>query len=193
MARHTPTVRLHLVRHGRATAGWTEDLDPDLDEVGRSQAEAMAGELAKHGPMPVVSSPLRRARSTAAALERIWGVRATVEPRVGELPSPVGPDGDLAARGPWLRRVLLSRWDDPELDPRIQQWRRELVEALTGLERETVVTTHFVAINAVVGVATGDQRVTCFRPDYCSRTVVDVVDGTVRLVALGREAPTDVR
>ncbi len=153
----------------------------------------MADQLAGQGPLPVVSSPLRRARSTAAALEEVWGVQASIEPRVGEIPSPTGPEGGLAARGAWLRRVLLGRWDDPELDPRVEQWRRALLDALVGIEEETVITTHFVAINAVVGVATGDQRVTCFRPDYCSRTVVEVTGGAIRLVTLGPEAPTEVR
>ena len=36
-------VRLHLVRHGRAAAGWDDDADPPLDEVGQRQALAVAG------------------------------------------------------------------------------------------------------------------------------------------------------
>jgi hypothetical protein len=30
--------RLHLVRHGRAAAGWDTDPDPGLDDIGRRQA-----------------------------------------------------------------------------------------------------------------------------------------------------------
>jgi broad specificity phosphatase PhoE len=187
------SVRLYLVRHGRAAAGWTEDRDPDLDDLGRSQAEAMASELAPRGPMPIVSSPLRRARSTAAALERVWPVPVTVEPRVGEIPSPSGPDGELSERGPWLRQVMLGRWDDPALGPDLDRWRRGLIDALVGLQEDTVLTTHFVAINAAVGAANGDPRVTSFRPDYCSCTVFDVSDGALRLVALGEEGATAVR
>ncbi len=186
-------VRLYLIRHGRAAAGWTEDLDPDLDDLGRSQAEASASELAPRGPMPIVSSPLRRARSTAAAFERVWPVAATVEPRVGEIPSPSGSEGDLSARGLWLRQVMLGRWDDPALGPDLARWRRGLIDALVGLQEDTVVTTHFVAINAAVGAASGDPRVTCFRPNYCSCTVFDVSGGGLRLVALGEEGATAVR
>ena len=38
--------RLWLVRHGRAAAGWNVDPDPDLDEVGREQADRVAAPLA---------------------------------------------------------------------------------------------------------------------------------------------------
>ena len=31
-------LRIHLVRHGRAAASWAENLDPGLDQLGRSQA-----------------------------------------------------------------------------------------------------------------------------------------------------------
>ncbi|MEY4230069.1 MAG: hypothetical protein RLZZ362_918, partial [Actinomycetota bacterium] len=43
--------RLYLVRHGRATAGWDVDPDPGIDELGRSQAAAVADRLAALGPM----------------------------------------------------------------------------------------------------------------------------------------------
>jgi broad specificity phosphatase PhoE len=55
-----------------------------------------------------------------------------------------------------------------------------------------VVFSHFVAINVAVGEATGDDRVTVFSPDHCSVTVLDVVDGTLRLVERGAEAATRV-
>src|SRR5439155_21590840 len=80
--------RIYLVRHGKAAAGWGAHLDPGLDDAGRAQAEEMAKALAPSGPLPLVASPLRRTRETAAALERRWAVAARIEPRVGEIPSP---------------------------------------------------------------------------------------------------------
>ncbi len=59
--------RLILVRHGRAAGGWDDDLDPGLDELGRAQAEAMADLVAPRGPLPILVSPMRRCRETAAA------------------------------------------------------------------------------------------------------------------------------
>src|SRR5258707_9406918 len=101
---------IYLVRHGRAAADWGSHVDRGLDDVGRTQAEAMARELAPKGPLPLVASPLRRTRETAAALERRWELVARIEPRVGEIPSPVE---DLAARAAWLRGIMPCRW--PEL------------------------------------------------------------------------------
>ena len=65
-------LRLLLLRHAetdwnreRRYQGWT---DTDLSEVGRGQAEA-AGRLLARQPLAAVwSSPLRRARDTAAAI-----------------------------------------------------------------------------------------------------------------------------
>ncbi len=185
--------RLYLVRHGQAAAGWSEDTDPDLDEVGQAQATAVAKELSRYGPLPVLTSPLRRARSTAAVFERVWGVEAVVDARVGEIPSPPGPDGALERRGTWLAEVMRARWDDADLGETLQAWRRQVVEALIGLDQDTLVTTHFIAINAAVGEATADPLVTCFRPANCSFTVLDVGDGRLHLVQRGREATTVVR
>ena len=184
--------RLYLVRHGHAAAGWSEDTDPDLDELGRTQAVAVAVELAELGPLAIVTSPLRRARSTAAAFEKVWGVPAVVEPRVGEIPSPAGAEGELERRGPWLGRIMAATWDDPVVDTVLQGWRRAVVDALLGMAEDAVVTSHFIAINAALGEATSDRRVTCFRPDNCSFTVIDNAGSRLQLVQRGREAVTTV-
>ena len=185
--------RLYLVRHGRAAAGWSEDPDPDLDEVGRGQAIALAVELAELGPLPIVTSPLLRARSTAAAFEQVWGVPAVVEARVGEIPSPPGEEGELERRGPWLARIMGGTWDDDFVTEELRGWRSGVVDALLGMEDDTVVATHFIAINAAVGEATDDKRVTGFRPDNCSYTVIENAGGALKLVQRGREAATVVR
>jgi hypothetical protein len=66
--------------------------------------------------------------------------------------------------------------------------------AIRALRADTVVVTHFLAINAVVGAATADDRVVCFTPTHCSRTSVDLdADGSLRVVELGDTGRTDVR
>ena len=178
--------RLVLVRHGRAAAGFDADHDPGLDDVGRVQADAAAEAVA--GPLPIVTSPLRRTRETAAAFERRWSVTASTDERVGEIESPTD---DLAERGAWLRDVLVRRWSD--LDPPLRRWRQSVVDALMAMPADTLVVTHFVAINAAVGAALDDDRVVVFRPDNCSRTVLDVEGDRLRVVELGAEADTVVR
>jgi broad specificity phosphatase PhoE len=179
--------RLYLVRHGKAAAGWDADADPGLDEVGQAQAEAIAERLAPLGPLPLVSSPLRRTRETAAALARRWDATPRIEPRIAEIPSPVE---DLVARGAWLAAVMQQRW--PALDARLHAWRAELLAALAACTEDTVLVTHFIAINVAVGAAQGDDRVIGFRPDNCSCSVVDVAGGALTLVQKGDEAATRV-
>ena len=71
---------IQLVRHGRAAAGWDTDPDPGLDAVGRSQADALAERLGPSTPLPIVTSPFRRCRETAAPLAVRWAATPVVEP-----------------------------------------------------------------------------------------------------------------
>ena len=178
---------LYLVRHGRAAAGWDADPDPGLDSEGRAQAEVMAEKLAPLGPLPVIVSPMARARETAAPLAAAWSVEPRIEPRVGEIPSPMQ---DLEERGQWLREIAARRWS--VLEASLSQWRAAAIAALTGLHTDTVVITHFILINAAVGAATGDDRVVSFSPDYCSVTRLRVQAGGLELVARGATGRTRV-
>lgn len=179
--------RLYLVRHGQAAAGWDADLDPGLDDVGRGQAEAMAARLAPDGPLPIVCSPLRRTRETAAPLAERWATTPTIDERVAEIPSPTD---DLFERVEWLHAALAGSWSD--LGPEYLAWRARLLGALAELTADTVVVTHFVAVNAVLGVAFGDDRVVVRSVANASVTVVDHDGSTMVIVDGPEEADTRV-
>lgn len=178
---------LYLIRHGRAAAAWDVDHDPGLDDLGREQAERMAQTIAPRGPLNFLASPMRRTRETAAPLARIWGVEPRIEPRVSEIPSPTA---DLQARGQWLREIATQSWRT--LDDSLQHWRTELLAALSELDRDTVVVTHYIAINLAAGAAIGNDTVVHFRPDYCSVTELSNTGGKLHLVRYGAEANTKV-
>jgi broad specificity phosphatase PhoE len=180
--------RLYLVRHGKAAAAFDADLDPGLDALGQAQAEAMAAAVAPLGPLALLVSPLKRTRETAAPLEAMWGIVGAIEPAVAEIPSPTP---DLAARRLWLDQIMAAGW--PEADATLQAWRLGVIERLLAVPEDTVDDSHFIAINVAVGAATGDPRVVSFRPDNCSRTVLDVEDDRLVLVERGAEAETEVR
>jgi broad specificity phosphatase PhoE len=182
--------RITMVRHGQAAASWGDDLDPGLSDVGAAQARAAADALAPIGPQPIVCSPLRRCRETAAALAGLWGVEPVVDERVGEIVSPADQTG-LEARAAWLRIAMQGTWS--ALGPGHHGWRRSVLDAVTALREDTVVHSHFIAINVVVGAATGDDRLVCFAPDNCSWTVFDVDGDNISVVELGRQATTEVR
>jgi broad specificity phosphatase PhoE len=64
---------------------------------------------------------------------------------------------------------------------------------LAACDDDTVVVSHFVAINAVIGACLGDDRLVIRSLDNASRTVVDVDGGRFALVEGGREADTLIR
>ena len=180
--------RVTLVRHGKAAAGW-EDTDPPLDDIGRAQADSMAAAIGGSA-RPLFTSPLRRTRETAAALEGLWGVDATVEPRVGEV---VAPDEfDLSTRVTWLRGFLSGTYT--AAGDAYCQWRDDVLATLRALPDESVVVSHFVAINVAIGKAWGDDRVVCQAVDNCSRTIIDIDASTDAwsVVVLGDAASTVV-
>ena len=181
--------RLYLVRHGRAAAGWNTDPDPGLDDLGRRQATAVAERLAPLGPLAILTSPLLRCRETASHLAELWRAEALIEPRVAEIPSPEGVA--MVDRVEWLRTAMAGTWR--ELGPRYATFRDNVLSVLCGLEADSVVFSHFVAINGAIGAAVGDDRLVVRSLDNCSVTVIDVVDAALQLVESGHEADTLIR
>lgn len=176
-------IRLILVRHGQPDGTWGNDPDPGLDARGHEQAGATADALVSLGPLPIVVSPLRRTLETAAPLAAQWDVTPTVDARVGELKAPPDPRPDHAT---WLRTLVTGLGADaPEV---MGPFRDRVLAAIRAITTDTVVVTHFLAINAIVGAANGDDRVMSFRPGHCSRTVIESSAGVLRVVELGESA-----
>jgi len=181
--------RIVLVRHAQPDGRWGRDPDPGLDALGHEQARALADALAPIGPLPVVVSPLRRTRETAVPLLARWAVEPVVERGVGELAAPAKAEPDHAT---WLRTLMSGT--GAEHAAVMAPFRARVLEAIRALRTDTVVVTHFLAINAVVGAATADDRVVCCTPVHCSRTIVELdADGGLRLLDLGDSGRTDVR
>lgn len=176
--------RLYLVRHGKAAAGFGESMDPGLDEMGQGQAAAAAARLAPLGPLPILTSPLKRTRETAAPLAQLWKKTPAVEEAVAEIPSPKGMT--LEGRTAWLRALMAGSWRDAGYE--LAAWRESVIATLAAIEADTVIFSHYVAINVAAGAALGDDRVVVFSPDNCSVTVLDVTESGLLLVEKGHEA-----
>lgn len=187
-------VRLYLIRHGQATGGWDQDMDPGLSMLGWEQASEAAAKLEELGPLPLITSPMRRTQETARPFTAQWGGTARIEPRISEIPS---PSEDLEARKAWLTEVMAGTWNDPGAqragDYDLKAWRQGVIDAVSETRVPTVFTSHFIAINVIAGHLLGDDRVVAFRPDNCSITIVENDGGKLRLVQLGHEAVTEVR
>ena len=74
-------MRLILVRHAHADPGDPDDLRP-LSARGRDEARALGEQLAAERPDAVVSSPLLRARETAAAIAKAAGTDVLIDERL---------------------------------------------------------------------------------------------------------------
>ena len=81
-------VRIYIVRHAKTAEPWRTALDAPLSAEGLEQAVRVAKELCPLGPLPLLSSPLQRARQTAAPLGDLWQTDVKIEPRVREIPAP---------------------------------------------------------------------------------------------------------
>lgn len=83
-----PVRRLILLRHGQtewnATDRMQGQLDTELTDLGRAQADDAARELSERKPLAVISSDLTRARDTADALAQLSGVPVAIDPRLRE-------------------------------------------------------------------------------------------------------------
>lgn len=185
---------IRMIRHGKPASTWGgADDDPGLDETGRAQARAAAEALMAlpdtERPRRVISSPLRRCLETAQPFADALGVSVEIDPRVGEIPTPKGLTGD--ERPAWLRAAFGARWGEIEGDLDYADWASGVAAAVAQYEG-CAVFSHFVALNAAVGTAVGDDRAVVFRPDHASITVFEVKDGRLSLVEQGVEASTQV-
>ena len=97
----------------------------------------------------------------------------------------------MADRVEWLRMAAAGMWSD--LGERYTTFRDGVANTVRTLPNDTVITSHFIAINAVIGIALGDDRVVIRSLDNCSVTVLDVLDGHFHLVEGGHEADTLIR
>lgn len=172
---------LYIVRHGRTAENAAGQLlgrhDPDLDDVGRAQARAVAEWI---GPVDrVVSSPLVRAVETAAA----FGPVAEIDERWIELDY-----GDLDTVHPTdIPREVWEKWrNDPEYAPPGGESMAALVRRVTSAgaallevaaESEVVVVTHVSPIKAVLSWVLGGVDQVAFRARVSQPSITRVASG----------------
>ena len=138
-------------------------------------------------PMPIVSSPMARARETAAPLARSWNCTPIIDTRFSEIPTPKNIPTNRKA---WIKDILSKRWE--AMDAELKAWREDLLAAAISLKEDTVVFTHFIAINVLVGKALHDERVVVFLPDNASVTSVKTQGASIALMEKGHAMPTPV-
>ena len=170
----TNSSRVLLVRHGRTVLNAENRLrgrlDPELDDVGRAEVQALAEQLAALAPARVVSSPLRRAVQTAEAIARRAGVRVVVEHGL--------IDRDYGQWAGHTRDELIRTWGSVDRAPGVEPAERVLHRALVVLlqqfeflgPRPVVLVSHdavnralLAHLDPTLGPASSvDQRTACW-------------------------------
>jgi broad specificity phosphatase PhoE len=180
--------RLYLVRHGRPAQHYGVG-DASLSDFGRRQAEDAAISLAGQGALRVISSPTKRCRETAEPIAKALRQSVSIEQRISEVPAPKG----VADPAQWVRehfnRENKKTWSS--VDPRVNAWREDVLKAIRDIKHDSVVVTHFVVINVVMGAALQlDEMVVC-APDHASITEFALVGGDLRFVLDGDQIASD--
>ena len=188
-------IKIYLVRHGEATEGWTSQ-DPPLSELGKSQAQSLItfvdSAIDKNSKKNIdfISSPLNRCKETASlALAKMYS-KIVINDNFRELPSPTL---DLDKRVNWLRKVLPLTWsellkDKETIDSGVSytQWKENIMSNIYSLNKDTIIFTHFVVINTVIGEILKSDKIVNFQPSNCSITEISKIKNKLKLVKLGK-------
>jgi probable phosphoglycerate mutase len=157
-------LELLFIRHALPLRVEREDgkpADPRLSDAGREQAERLARWLAAEPIHAIYSSPMARARETAAPLARAKGISARIEPALVEmdhLSQRYIPMEELKAmdREAWLALVqggLYAEVDLPAFRENVRRAVERIVADHSG-ERVAIVC-HGGVINAWGGAVLG--------------------------------------
>jgi broad specificity phosphatase PhoE len=123
----------------------------------------------------------------------VWNSGIAIESRVGEIPSPDGVA--LEDRGTWLREIMAGTWTQAaeRSGTHYVNYRDAIAACVASCKTDTVIFSHFVAINAVIGAAQGRDEVLIASLDNCSVTTFDITDGRLTVLEIGGEADTLIR
>jgi probable phosphoglycerate mutase len=173
-------MELLLIRHAEpvriAEGEVAGPADPGLTPQGQEQAARLAAWLAAEGIDAIVTSPLRRARETAAPLARALGLEAEVNEAVSEY------DAESTSYIPIeeLRETKDERWhamiegrwvELGGIDP--HEFQARVVSALELLikhssQRRVAVVAHGGVINVYLAHVLGIAKILWFHPEYTS-------------------------
>ena len=171
-------MELLLIRHALPVrVEGDSPADPGLTDLGRRQAEALAAWLADEPIDAVYSSPMRRARETAAPLAAGHGRSVMIDEELAEFDQGEHfyiPLEELKASGdPRLAAVIEGRWgpggEVGAVDP--ETFRAVVVEAVERVVAahpggRVALVAHGGVINAYLSSVLGIERVLFFDATY---------------------------
>ena len=194
-------IKIYLVRHGEASEGWTSQ-DPPLSELGKLQAKSLMTfvnsifDENSTNNTNAISSPLNRCKETASLALNKKYLEIAINDNFRELPSPTI---DLEKRVDWLRRILPLTWPELLKDKETKdsgvnfiQWKKNIMNNIYSINKNTIIFTHFVVINSIIGEILKSDKIINFQPSNCSITEIRKINDRLKLVKLGKNLESTV-
>ena len=180
-------INLLLVRHGEAAESWGNHPDPGLSKLGIKQSSSLINNamLKSLDSYNFVSSPKSRAKMTAEPLIKKFNKELIINNAFSEIPS---DDINNSQKRAWLTEVMNIEIRD--LPDSVLNWRDSIIENSLNVSYNTIVFTHFMVINALVGSLLKKNALMFFYPNYVSITKITFENKEVKSISLGDEKKT---
>ena len=180
-------INLLLVRHGEAAESWGKHPDPGLSELGIKQSTSLVNNkmLKLLDLYNFVSSPKSRAKMTAEPLMKKFDKELIINDAYSEIPS---DEIDNSQKKAWLTNVMNTEIRD--LPDFVVNWRNNIIKHSLGVSQNTIIFTHFMVINAIVGSLLQKSALMYFYPNYVSITKITLENKKVKSISLGDEKKT---
>ena len=180
-------IKLILIRHGEAASAFGESEDPSLSALGTKQSKKLVKDLNIDvlNKYKFFSSPKARAIQTAKPLVDILKKDLIVKKEFSEIPA---PKIDSKEKQRWLKNIMSLPID--KLPKDVNLWRQNLLKVMSSLEKNTIVFTHFMVINALIGYIVKNKTLLYFYPANASVTKVFLKNGTPSSYQVGENKKT---
>ena len=190
-------MELCLIRHALPVRidGGDGPADPQLAPSGAEQAALLGSWWSKQGISAIYSSPMRRARETAAPLAAATGLDVVLDDGLKEFDAHLDfyvPIEELRAdEAVWEK--LVEEWLSPEAEVARQEFRRGVVTTIDAIAAEhgderVAVVCHGGVINAYLSSLISLPGTMWFEPAYTSVSRA-LVDGDYKQIISVNEAP----
>jgi probable phosphoglycerate mutase len=182
-------INIILVRHGEASASWSEDPDPGLSKNGINQAKILCEDesLKNLQDFKFISSPRQRAQETSSFLSNKLNKVIEINNVFDEIPA---KGVLLKDKMDWLKGIASMPIRDLPIS--VQEWNGRIIDTILSINQDSIIFTHFMVMNAVVTYAKQFSKLVNISPDYISIIKITVRDSQIISLKVGDQKKTKI-
>ena len=182
-------INIILVRHGEASASWSEDLDPGLSIDGINQAKKLCEDesLKNLHNFKFISSPRERAQVTSSFLSSKLNKVIEINDVFDEIPA---KGVLLEDKMEWLKSIASMPIKDLPIS--VQKWNEKIIDTILSINQDSIIFTHFMVMNAVVAYAKQFSKLVNISPDYTSTIKITAKDSQIISLKVGNQKKTKI-